>query len=628
MSASRAYSFGEYTLDLRRGALLRNGADVRLRPKSYEVLRYLVEHHGQLVTKDELLEGVWGRAVVTDASITQCLIEIRRAIGDESQKHIRTVQRRGYIFDLPVSEVEAPAPCPTVEPSPPPDPDASAPTRLGMRRGVQLAIGLLVIALVVVWGWTRTRQSGVGPIATSSTSGRSIAVLPFVDLSPAKDQQYLADGIAEEILDRLARVPTLRVIARTSAFSFRDQPVDVPTIAAKLQVSHVLEGSVRRSGDHVRVTAQLVDVSNDSHLWSKTYDRELGDLFAVQDEIATSVARELETSLAGPASHGSPPAQGAAYERYLQGQFFLARHSPGDVERAVKYFEEAVAIDPGFAPAWAALSGGYSLIAWESDPSSDWRARQGEAARRAVELEPALLDGHLRLAQYYYESGRHSEALTEYRKASELNPDDPWLARVSEGFPNWLDDDLASILEDSRKSVGRDPLSPVAHKNLGLALFASDQFDQAMIELRRALDLNPNLGADTEIEVGRVFVAQRRYPEARAQFTQLPKGEFQDAGIALLFDSPDDWQDAEAALGRLVGGSGDYMHDLRVAEAWALRGRDDEAFRWLRHARDGLEAGPELAARIWWLQNEMFMSPFLKPLHADPRWAVLMATPG
>ncbi len=631
MSTFRAYSFGEYVLDLRRGALTRDGAEVRLRPKSFEVLRYLVERHGQLISKEALLNGVWGRSVVTDASITQCLIEVRRAIGDESQTAIRTIQRRGYVFDVPVSESDVSASSPTLEAPSPPISDVPGSTRPGIRRGVGIRIGVLAAALVLAlaWAWLWTHGSATRQVPSAAAPTEpSIAVLPFADLSPDKDQQYLADGIAEEILDRLAGSASMRVIARTSAFSFRNQPIDVPTIAAKLQVGHILEGSVRRSGNRIRVTAQLVDVATDSHVWSKTYDRELGDLFAVQDEIARSVAGALETSLVGPPIHGSPPATGAAYERYLQGQFFFKRRSPGDIERAAKYFQESVALDPNFALGWAALSGAYRLLSWEVDHTSDWRTRQGEAATRSVELDPLLPDGHLRLAQFYFESGRLENAASEFRRASDLSPGEFSLMSLSAGYPQWRDEDLLAVLKDDRRLVARDPLSPSARKNLGLALFATGHLDEALVEFRRALELNPDLGADVELEIGRVLVAQGRYPEARAQWARLPEGELRDAGVALLFDSPDDRQDSEAALARLVDGSGDYMRDLRIAEAWAMRRRDNEAFKWLQRARDGLETGPELAARVWWLQVEIFQSPFLMRLHADPRWADLMAAPG
>jgi serine/threonine-protein kinase len=461
-----------------------------------------------------------------------------------------------------------------------------------------------------------------------SSAGSSIAVLPFVDMSAARDQQYLSDGITEEILDRLAKTGQFRVIARTSSFAFRDRSVDIPQIAAVLDVTHVLEGSVRRAGDRVRVTAQLVDTASNSHVWSDTYDRNLGDLFAVQEEIAASVAAALQTRLSSTGSGRPPSASGAAYERFLQGQYFVNRRAPGDVERAIRDYEEAVAIDPGFARAWAALSGAYGLLAWESDPPDPWRARQFESARQAVRLDPGLVEGHVRLAKYYFEVSQLDESLQAVREAAALAPDDPWLAGFSDGFPDWTNSDAEAEVASERRRVELDPLSATARKDLGLRLFAAGRLDEASSEFRKALELSPNLGWDAQIEISRVLVAQGRYDDASLEIAQLPPGEPRDYGLALLCEDPGRRADAEAALGRLAARSGDFMHDLRLAELLVLRGRIDDAFVRLQSARDGLPRDQSLLARIWYLQNEMHVSPFLQPLHADPRWAALMANPG
>jgi TolB-like protein/DNA-binding winged helix-turn-helix (wHTH) protein len=302
MPANCSYSFGEYTLDLKRGALLRNGANVKLRPKSFAVLRLLIERHGQLVTKDELLKAVWGRVVVTDGAICQCLIDIRRALGDESQQIVRTVPRRGYIFDSHVVESEDAAPADSEEA--PPAASLQTHGRQFLRRGFLLSA--TVAALIVltigwsVWWGVNTRLSDAVALLHASVlqaPRNSIAVLPFVDLSPEQDQQYFSDGVSEEILNLLAQTPDLQVVARTSSFSFKGRNVDIAEIAAKLDVAHVLEGSVRKSGNRLRVTAQLVDGASSAHLWSETYERELQDAFAVQSEIAARITEALKVTL-------------------------------------------------------------------------------------------------------------------------------------------------------------------------------------------------------------------------------------------------------------------------------------------------------------------------------------------
>ena len=225
-------------------------------------------------------------------------------------------------------------------------------------------------------------------------------------MSAGHDQAYLSDGISEEILNRLTKAGGLRVIARTSSFSFRDRPLDITEIGKRLGVSHVLEGSLRRAGDEIRITAQLISVSDNAHVWSETYTRTLDDLFVVQDEIAVAVADALRVRLAAGAPGTVTAVSPKAHESYLKGQYFFRRRAPGDVELARRYYEEAVAIDPGYARAWAALAGVYSFLAWPTDkPDEAFLKLEGEAARKAVALDPKLALAHIRMAAYYHEPG-------------------------------------------------------------------------------------------------------------------------------------------------------------------------------------------------------------------------------
>jgi TolB-like protein/DNA-binding winged helix-turn-helix (wHTH) protein len=287
--------FGAFVLDVDRGALLQDGADVPLRPKCFQVLSYLVEHHGLLVTKDEVLGAVWPGVVVTEDSLTQCLIQIRKVLGDDSRDMVRTVPRRGYLFDVPVTVHE-----PDKDPIAPGAPDSLMSRRRPSRWSVGAGI-ILALAIAVNWWNARIQhvEDRTPAYVQASILPGSIAVLPFVDMSPKGDQEYFGDGISEEVLNLLAQTPDLTVIARTSSFSFKGQNADVKTIARKLNVANVLEGSVRKDGERVRIMAQLVNASNSSHLWSQTYDRTLDDIFAVQSEIAGSVAAVLKVKLLG-----------------------------------------------------------------------------------------------------------------------------------------------------------------------------------------------------------------------------------------------------------------------------------------------------------------------------------------
>jgi TolB-like protein/DNA-binding winged helix-turn-helix (wHTH) protein len=363
--AHEGYAFGQFVLDLDRGMLLGPQGEIGLRPKSFHVLEYLVEHHGRLVTSQALLEAVWGQTVVTQDSLTQCIVEIRRVLGDDGRHLVRTIPRRGYMLDAPVTRLAATdgtAPVATAS-APGGQVGESAPATDAPRRArLMLVLVAAVLVAGLVWLVQREAPVGGGTGVAVPVLPNSVAVLPFVDMSAEQDQEYFGDGIAEEILNLLAQVPALKVIARTSSFSFKGRPVDIAEIAARLGVAHVLEGSVRRSGDRVRITAQLIGTHDSTHLWSESYDRELGDLIDVQTEIAAAVASVLEQELlAARAPERGRPRDPAAYDYFLRARFLFNRRDPGDLDSAREQFEAALRLDPEYAPAWAGLAGVYNV---------------------------------------------------------------------------------------------------------------------------------------------------------------------------------------------------------------------------------------------------------------------------
>jgi TolB-like protein/Tfp pilus assembly protein PilF len=481
-------------------------------------------------------------------------------------------------------------------------------------------------ALWITIGQRASDSPAKPDFTTANETTPSIAVLPFVDMSAGQDQQYFCDGISEEILNRLTQSPALRVIARTSSFTFRGEQAGIPKIAAMLNVTHVLEGSIRRSGDHVRITAQLIAASDNSHVWSETYDRNIGNLFAVQDEIAASVATALQVRLAGGVPHEHMPASVQAYERFLQGHYLYNRRAPGDIERSAKYFEDAVSMDPSYARAWAALAGAYSLLAWSGQTlSKDLQAKQGEAARKAVELDPHLAVAHARLAQFYYEISDYKKGGEHGREAAALDPDDP-LVLGSTGSAALFRGDIDEAIAIQRRVVALDPLASTLRENLAVVLLADGQLDEAMSEFQKVLELNPDVGPEVDAEAVRILVLQRRYDEAQSAIAKLPEGKFRDHGLALLYQAPGRLAEADAALKRLAAKPGDMMDSIRLADVYAFRGMSDEAFASLQNEKAALERNEDLRpSRIRHFISEMRASPFLKPLRGDPRWAALMA---
>jgi TolB-like protein len=449
-------------------------------------------------------------------------------------------------------------------------------------------------------------------------------------MSEAQDQAFFADGIAEEILNRLTRSGGLRVISRTSSFAFRDRAADIREIAETLDVDYVLEGSVRRSGGRVRITAQLIAAANNSHAWSETYDRDVGELLAVQDEIAEAVASALRVTLAAGSSGTGLPVKPEAYELFLQGRFFFNRRAPGDVELAAQYFRDSLTLDPSYARGWAALAGAYNLLLIRDEGAEEeLRPLQGEAAMRAVELAPGLAVAHARLGQYYFQVGERSKGETHSTRAMALDPHDPLVmgfssdAAVRRG-------DFEGGAEIWRRLVERDPLSPTDRQNYAHFLMRASKADQAAAQFRKALELNPELHWNTRLGLLRSLVLQRRYDEAGVEIELLPAGLPRDQGLAFLADAPGRRQESDAAIERLVL-AGPEADRIALAEALTLRGLTNEAFVALAAARQAAEDTPipahAIRARVYQLRIEMLGSTFLKPLRSDPRWHALVAEP-
>ncbi|MGH8250202.1 MAG: winged helix-turn-helix domain-containing tetratricopeptide repeat protein [Steroidobacteraceae bacterium] len=613
----QGFRLGELRVDPRAGEVSGPGGQAQLDPRVMDVLLVLAQHAGQVVLREDLLARLWPNSVVTDDALSRCIYDLRRQLAraggsDRFRALLETVPKRGYRLAGEVTPLDS---------------HAAAQSR---RRMDWLFPVLAAMAVIAVTWFAIGRQAidpGTGPQPPPANAPEhSIAVLPFLDLSPTQDQAYLADGIAEEILTRLAEAGNLRVIARTSSFAFRGKPADIRDIAAKLNVSHVLEGSIRRSGASIRITAQLIAASDHSHVWSESIDWDLGELFAVQDGIAASVATALQVTLDGRAPHRRMPASVEAYERYLEGHFHYNRRAPGDIERSARHFEEATAIDPRYARAWAALSGAYSLLAPQGGQArEDWRRRQGEAAHTAVDLDPRLATAHARLGRYYYQTGDLERGRAHSQQALALDPDDPLVLGFSAMQAIWRGD-MAGAVSAQRRVVELDPMSFAQRNNLAHFLLATGRLDEALREFRRALELNPDDAWETGTDMARILAVQQRYDEAYSIVAGLPEGNLRDHGLAWLHDAPGRRTEANRALQRLTADPGDTEETVRLAETYAFRGRKDEALTLLQSHRTALaREKDDAASRIWRLAQNLRTSYHLAPLHSDPRWAPLIA---
>ncbi len=603
------------------GVVVGPGGREKLDPKIMSVLVLMAQHAGHVVSREELHDRLWPNAVVTEDALTRCFHELRRQLslagGDERFRAlIETLPKRGYRLNGTVA--------PLPEGGQAPHANRSKARLIAIAAAFVAALSLAV--LVAKWNGA----ASAGDPSVAARTADSIAVLPFVDLSAAQDQAFLADGITEEILNRLAQAGELRVIARTSSFSFRDETLDVAEIAERLDVTHVLEGSIRTSGDRVRVTAQLISASDESHVWSETYDRDVRDLFAIQDEIATAVATALQVSLGARQSQHVTAPSVAAYGQFLQGQFFYNRRATGDIARSVEYYEKALAIDPDFARAWAALAGACALLAAEGDPdSAGWRTRQGQAAHKAVELDSQLAVAHARLSQFYFQTGDRERGGQHFELAVALDPNDPLvLGHLSSRA--LFRGDLDQAITHQRKIVALDPVSFSQRKNLAAYLQAAGQLEEALVETRNAKALNP--APELDVDIARLLTLEGRHDEARAVVAAMPEGKHRDQALAMLFQAPGLRPESDAALKRLAlrsrVASDSESSAVRLAEAYALRGMKNEAFAVLAAEQQALalDAGSS-RRRKWELNEALRFSHFLKALHGDPRWTELLAEP-
>jgi TolB-like protein/DNA-binding winged helix-turn-helix (wHTH) protein len=580
---AQGFALGELQVEPQAGEVVGPGGRQQLDPKVMGVLRVLAEQPHQVVSREVLLSRLWPNVVVSDDALTRCLSELRRQLrlagGSERYRSmIETLPKRGYRLNADISVRAGEA--------------AAAPRPTTKRRWWPYALAALAVlgAVLLAW-WPATPRPA------------SVAVIPFTDMSPGQDQGWFADGIAEEILNHLSQSKDLRVIGRTSSFALRDDGLDVREIARRLDVTHVLEGSVRKSGEELRVTAQLISGADGSHVWSHTFEKQEGELFAIQDEIATGVATALDAALV-PRSEAVFRPSREGHENFLRGEFYYNRRAPGDFDRAIAAYLVAVA----------------------------WQEKQRLAAQRAVELDPKLAIAHIRLAQYFAEIGQRGKG-RHFAIARQLDPGHPivlsWGAEddVARG-------DFQAAIGKMERAVVREPLHAVTRLNFAILLLAAGQLDRALREYRLVLELSPNDNFGVEDDIARIFVLQRRYVEARQAISLLPDGKRRDHGLALLFNDPASRQESDAALARLgmdddEGATEEEVRDtIALADAYAVRGDLDRALLVLRAkaASFAQKKGPDSVV-LWYLRHEARLSPFLRPLREDPRWQKFLDEP-
>jgi serine/threonine-protein kinase len=571
---SRAYEFGDFRVDAGERQLLLRGVPVALAPKAFDTLLYLVQHSGRLLGKDELMAAVWPDTVVEQNNLNQSISALRRALGEGREEHdyIVTVPGHGYRFVVDVREITKPA-------------------------------------------------------ADTGAPEKTIAVLPFVNMSSDPENQYFCDGLAEELLNALAKIEGLNVAARTSAFSFKGKSTPIGEVARALGVDTILEGSVRWSGVRVRITAQLISAENGYHMWSERYEREveMSGIFDVQDEITRAVVNALEVRLLGRQvpvlkRYTYNP---EAHELYLRGRYFWFKFPSKEYEKSRDYYERAIQVDPGYALAHAGLAEfyGFGVANGFLPPSNEIWSKAAAAAERALALDAALPDAYNVMAGVKQFSGDRAGAEGDLKRVIEANPN------YSEGRHHYAyllleNGRLEEACAQMKVALALEPLSVPYNRMLAMLHYRMRDHDRAVRQYRKALELDPNDAFTREL-LGDVYEQQGMEREAVVEWvralTLIGQGKsaaklqrtFAASGFAAAVRIV--WRQKLEQLEER-NKRGEYVTAMNFALAYTRLRDKDEAFAWLTRA-----AG-ERNAPIYAINSD----PVYDPLRADPRFAAIL----
>jgi len=468
-------------------------------------------------------------------------------------------------------------------------------------------IGVLAVAVVLLVTDRFVLHHGVNEQAAIPIAEHSIAVLPFVNMSEEKSNEYFSDGISEELLNLLAKIPQLQVTARTSSFAFKGKETGIPEIARTLHVAHVLEGSVRKSGNSVRITAQLIKAGTDTHLWSQTYDRKLDDIFAIQDEIAADVVKQLKVTLLGaaPKVRTTNP---EAYALYLQASQLGRQGTAEAYKQSEALYRRVLAIDPHYAPAWTALA---ENLYHEADQgllsSKEGYAQAGEAAKKAVEIDPEYALAHARIGWIVASDNDLAGAAPHFERALALDPSDPDVLRNSATLLAVLGR-LDEALALNEVVVRHDPVNVSAIFNLGYYQRMAGQLDPAIALFRTALSLAPGRGG-VHYQLCVALVLKGDAKGALAEIEQETSEVWKMVGLPMAYQALGRTADSDAALTALIA-KWEKDSPYNIAYVYAFRGGADKAFEWLGKAVEYGDPG----------MPEVVTENLFDNIHADPRW--------
>ena len=582
MSPHRIYRFDEFVVDPESWSLYRDGREVHLEPVVLKLLIFLIANRDRLVTRQELMDTVWGDTVVSESALSKAIARLRKALGDDSVSHryLETVHSRGYRF---VAEVEESAPLGGPGPA---DLTSRATARhYGPLAGA--AVVVVLILLIVLWpGANRQQAPQTGGI-------ESLAVLPLNNLTGDPEQDYYVDGLQDLLTTELSQVPGLRVTSRQSTIRYRNSKLPTAAIARELGVDALVEGSLMREGSHIELTVQLIHGTSDEHLWAARYARETPQVFSLVSEIAEAIS--AETSMAGepprtdaPAHERIGPVDPRAIDAYSRGLMYLDRFTPDDVQAAISQLQEAVEIEPRFALAWGQLAAANMLLGlYGYAPPNDCAERARAAALKAIEADDRFYIGYSMLGWVHAWTGDLNGGCASLQTALRLNPSAPY-AIHGEADCLMLDGRMDEGIARLRDLLVVSPFSAVQNRPLPYHLYLARRFDEALEEVDAARKRIP--GLSMHYILAWVYWQQGRFDEA----LEAERLELERRGDTVLLEALDEGLAAGGPNGAMramaealvARAEESYVDPFEIGKTFARAGMVDEAFYWLNKAVD------------------------------------------
>ena len=631
------YEFGDFCLDTRRRILRRGSEALPLTPKSLDVLWLLIQSGGKVVTKDELMKAVWPDRFVEESNLTQTIFMLRKALGETlDQRYIVTIPGRGYRFTAEVKAVPNDRSAEPLAESAVSSPSAgstgqspSAPAAVQIpghqprRLRLMAAGGLTLLVVAVAAGlWVqRSRDRALQPL-----SKITLAVLPFENLTGDPSQEYFSDGMTEEMITQLSVLDSehLGVIARTSVMAYKHNPKPLDQVGRELGVQYVLEGSVRRDGGRARVTAQLIRVQDQTHLWARQYDRELTDLLVLQGEIARATCDEIQAALGDhkrivlPAQPSLSPQGYEAHELYLKGLYFWNQRTTEGFQRAIDYFEQAIEKDPNNARAYTGLADSYALIGGYSGiERPEFAVKAKAAALRALQIDPNLSEAHTAFAlvvENYNWDWQTAER--EYQRAIALNPNYATAHHWYAEYLAWRGR-FDEALEENERARQLDPFSLIIAADRGKIFYYSRQYDRAIQQFLRLRDMDPYFSRNPIVLA---YVEKGMVKEALA-IVQGPSGDVPSnwARDAYVFGHTGQQAQAQYALEKLLQlNRHEPVNIACIVTVYLAMGHNEQALAWLQRA---YTEQPNVLTRLK-------VDPEYDPLRSDPRFQDLLRRVG